>query len=210
MSKGLSLLTSVALSSFSVLVVAQAALSPQQQVAQQMRERKSVVRYCDDVELFARAHPSRLFAQTTSVGGAWKEFPNRARWKQDGSPVPAALVWARAGRVVAVRLVFNDGAGEVGIGDYCFRLDGTIARIRTVPQIGIRTDTRGLRGKLFFGADSIYLPEGNMMRTVIDYDPRPLKSEQTTIVNVTPPEFRTIAELPFADLLQECVLLTAP
>ena len=184
MSKAVSLLTSVALFLFSVLAVAQIALSPQQQIAQRIRERKSVVRYCNDIDVFAKAHPSRLFAQATSVGGAWEEFPDRARWGENGKPVPAALVWTRRGQVVAVRLAFNDGARQVGIGDYCFRPDGTIARIRTVPEIGTRSDARGLHGELSFGVDWIYLPEG------------------TTIVTVTPPEFRTIVELPFANLLQ--------
>ena len=210
MSKAISSLASVALFSLSVLAAAQAALPLHEQVAQQIRERKSVVRYCSDINAYAKTHASRLFAQTTSLGGAWEEFPDLARWEENGKPVPVALVWTRAGRVVEVKLAFNDGATQTGIGDYCFRPDGTIARIRTVPEIGTRSDARGLHAELFFGVDRIYLPDGNTMRMVIDYDPRPLRSEQTTIVNVEPPEFRAISELPFANLLQSDVVMTAP
>jgi hypothetical protein len=92
-----------------------------------------ITRYCVNVEDYSDSQVPRLFARTTSAYGqstGWVEFDSRAAWRRAGRPKPVALVWYRDARIVRVAVSAKDDV----YADYCYRQDGTLARLRSVPS----------------------------------------------------------------------------
>ena len=97
----------------------------------------TITRYCANVEDYSQSQVPRIFAQTASAYGqsaGWVEFANKAAWRRAGSPQPAALVWYRDAKIIRVALSPNEDESPRVYADYCYRPDGTLARLRSVPS----------------------------------------------------------------------------
>lgn len=167
----------------------------------------SVEKYCWDVERFSDSHQARLFAEIGSGKGEakWVEFASKIAWRDAGQPEPVALVWYRNSRVVQVAAAFhNEDDNGWDHASYCYDPDGKLARLATAPKARAACDEAYFRCQLTSGIDRLYLPDGRKVQIVKQFDPRPLKSEQTVFAtsNATPPEYLKVTELPFAHLLR--------
>jgi hypothetical protein len=104
----------------------------------------TLTKYCTAVEGFSRFQEPRVFAQVFSGLGAesgWVEFSNRAAWRGAGSPQPLALVWYKDDKVVRVAITSKDGTREgEPYTEYCYRPDGSLARLRAVPELQTECD----------------------------------------------------------------------
>ncbi len=98
----------------------------------------TLVKYCDAVTTLSNIQRPRAFAQKSSMLGpssGWVEFSSVDAWRQAGKPQPLALVWYKDDRVARVAITPPDGSRDGNsYTDYCYRLDGSLARLRSVPE----------------------------------------------------------------------------
>jgi len=85
--------------------------------------------------------------------------------------------------------------------NYCFREDGTIARLRVVPASQPSQRNVGLEEHLVFGRDLVFLPDGRTISSSVGSRPF-LQSERTIYTFLEPSViYRSTRELPFINLL---------
>jgi hypothetical protein len=184
----------------------------------------SLSKYCAAVETFSDSRQPRVFAQVFSVvaSSEWTEFSSRAAWQSAGGPQPLALVWSKDESVVRVVMTSKDAAADgQPYADYCYRPDGSLARLRTVPELQTDCDAFLFHCNLTFRGERLYPPQGHLPRlsaapakpSVVaqldardrdDFFLRKLQSEQTSI-SFAPmewPEYLTVRNLPFEPLLE--------
>src|ERR1039458_9322797 len=97
----------------------------------------TVTKYCANVEDYSDSQVPLIFAQNTSAYGqstGWVEFDTTADWRRAGSPKPVTLVWYRDAKIVRVEISPNDDQSPRVYADYCYRQNGTLARLRSVPS----------------------------------------------------------------------------
>jgi len=187
----------------------------------------AVTKYCRALETLSRLNQPRLFAQVDwPLGGSshWVEFSGELEWKSAGKPRPLALVWYRDNHVARVLIASKDGENPQRFAEYCYRADGTIARIRSIPEVWKDCDKSYLRCHVTFAEEGLYLPTGRAIkgpsaaiqssflgglahsdmtgRNSGDSDWRPLKSEETSVSFAEfPIEYLSVRDLPFANQL---------
>ena len=186
----------------------------------------TLTKYCDAIEDFSNSQQARLFAQFPSgfaLSSHWVEFASRDAWTRAGKPKPLALVWYKDDAVARVAITEKDGGGNGrSYTDYCYRPDGSLARLRSVPEMQTDCDTSLFHCKSTFRGERLYppmilehvnpsaKPTGRRPLVVqsdaaeVD-DPmlRPLKPEKSSFRSapVDSPEYLSVWDLPFNRLL---------
>jgi hypothetical protein len=179
----------------------------------------TVTKYCANVEDYSDSQVPRIFAQTTSVYGqstGWVEFDTRGAWSRAGSPKPMALVWYRAAKIVRVAMFPTDDESLRVYADYCYRQDGTLARLRSVPSVRQKCEPNGYQCTVVLREVRVYPPEGPVLKTygldellkdgnditgLIIGDAIPAERVRETFVPMKWPEYRQVTDLPFSELL---------
>jgi hypothetical protein len=136
-------------------------------------------------------------------------------WGQAGKPQPLALVWYKDDRVARVVITPPDASRDGNsYTDYCYRPDGSLARLRSVPERQADCDQSLLHCSYTFRVERLYPPglggqgPSSVTQPPVDLagysvDLRPLKSEKTSFM-LAPmewPEYRSVWDLPFNQLL---------
>jgi hypothetical protein len=171
----------------------------------------SVATYCKVVENYSDSQVPRIFAQITSAYGqsaGWVAFDSRATWSRAGRPKPVALVWYRDAKIVRVSISANDGASPRVYADYCYRQDGTLAQLRSVPSVQRKCEPSRYRCTVVLREERLYPPEGPVLttfgfldafpsRSVIDEESLPAERIVENFVQMKWPEYLHVADLPF-------------
>jgi hypothetical protein len=178
----------------------------------------TLIKYCDSVERFSNIQQPRVFARKSPVDGRspeWTEFFSMDAWKHAGQPQPLALVWYKEDRVARVAITPPDGRRDGNsYTDYCYRPDGSLARLRSVPEKQADCDQSFLHCSYAFRVERLYPPGlGGQRPSFVTQPPvdlngysvdrRPLKSEETSFM-LAPmewPEYLSVWDLPFNQLL---------
>jgi hypothetical protein len=186
----------------------------------------TVTRYCQSVESFSSQYQPRLFAAVdgpSAESPRWAEYSGEPEWKAAREPKPLALVWYRDDHVARVLIASEDGNNGRRVAEYCYRPDGTLARIRSIPEVWKQCDPSHLRCSFTFAKEGLYLPNGRAVKGPSDAiqsslvgladsdttpansgvsDLRPLKSEETSFSFAEfPVEYLKVQDLPFSHLL---------
>jgi hypothetical protein len=126
----------------------------------------NITKYCATVEDYSDSQVPRIFAPITSAFGGsvgWVEFDTRAAWSQAGSPKPVAFVWSRNAKIVRVAISANGDDSPRVYADYCYRQDGTLARLRSVPSERQMCEASGNRCTSVLREMRFYPPEGQVL-----------------------------------------------
>jgi hypothetical protein len=182
----------------------------------------TVAKYCANVEDYSDSHVPRIFAQITSALGqsaGWVEFDSRAAWNRAGRPKPVALVWYRDAKIVRTAISPNDSESPRVYADYCYRQDGTLARLRSMPSVQRSCERNRYQCSLVLRQEQWYLPEEPVLKTfgylagvgyvnwgtpslgAIDEESLQPESTVVTIVPTNWPEYLRVTDLPFSELL---------
>jgi hypothetical protein len=178
----------------------------------------TLIKYCDAVEAFSDIQQPRVFARKSSVLGpssGWVEFFSMDAWRHAGEPQPLALVWYKDDRVARVVITPPEGRRDGNsYTDYCYRPDGSLARLRSVPEKQTDCDQSFLHCSYTFRVERLYPPGLGGQRPLhvtppsvdlngYSVDRRPLKSEKTSFMFAPMewPEYMTVWDLPFSPLL---------
>jgi len=194
-------------------------------LAQSISDRKamldlvSITTYCVNVENYSDSHVPRIYAQTTSVYGpstGWVEFDTRAAWSLAGSPKPVALAWYRDAQIVRVEISPNDDESPRVYADYCYRQDGTLALVRSVPSMQHKCEPNQYQCDVVLREIRLYPPEGHVLKTygvdrllnvkgataaIIGDELLPAECVVETFVPMRWPEYLHVTDLPFSELL---------
>lgn len=178
----------------------------------------TLMKYCARVEAVSDSQHPRIFAQISSGLGpnrGWVEFENTAAWERAGKPAPIALVWYNDNaEVVRVAITADDGLSHA---DYCYRPDGRLAQLRSVPAVETKCDPSLFHCAITIrGGLRVYPPEGTLPSSLsqgagVEASPEipgqdldwPLKPEKSSIT-ISPmnwPEYLSIWDLPFNRML---------
>jgi hypothetical protein len=182
----------------------------------------TLIKYCAGVETVSDSQRPRIFAQVSSglgLSSGWAEFESKVAWVQAGKPKPLALVWYDDTNVIRVAIsTGNDGQPYA---DYCYRPDGSLAQLRSVPAVQTNCDRSLFHCNVTIRGGARLYPPKRMLasplaqRAVTESFPvvqgqdldffflRPLKPEKTS-VSFTPmalPEYLSVWDLPFNRLL---------
>jgi hypothetical protein len=181
----------------------------------------TVTTYCANVEDYSDSQVPRIFAQTTSAHGqstGWVEFDTKAAWSRAGSPKPVASVWYRDAKIVRVAISLNDDESRRVYADYCYRQDGTLARLRSVPSVRQKCEPNRYQCTLVLREMRLYPPKGPVLKGygvdrllnvngttwVIIGKERdeslPAERVVETYVPMKWPEYRRVIDLPFSEL----------
>lgn len=182
----------------------------------QTKDLTAVTTYCRNVEDYSDSQVPRIFARTTSVYGpstGWAEFDTRADWSRAGSPKPMALVWYRDAKIVRVALSSNGDESPRVYADYCYRQDGALARLRSVPSVRRKCELDRNRCTWVLQEVRFYPPERPVL-TTYGLDGLPYMNGTSGILEATPaerviqtfvpmkwPEYLHVTDLPFSELL---------
>jgi len=186
----------------------------------------TVTRYCQSVENFSSQHHPRVFAAVDGALGElprWAEYSDELEWKAAREQKPLALVWYRDDHVARVLIASADENNRRRVAEYCYRPDGTLARIRSIPEVWRQCAPSHLRCSFTFAEERLYLPNGRAVKGPSDAiqsilvgfgssdttpgdfgfsDLRPLKSEKTSVsIAEFPVEYLTVQDLPFSRFL---------
>jgi len=178
----------------------------------------TLTKYCDGVERFSNTQRPRIFARKSAALGRspeWAEFFTMDEWRHAGKPQPLALVWYKEERVVRVAITPPNGRADGNsYTDYCYRPDGSLARLRSVPETQADCDQSSLHCSYTFRVERLYPPglggqrPSSVTQQPVDLDGysldrRPLKSEKTSFMFAPMewPEYLTVWDLPFNQLL---------
>jgi hypothetical protein len=167
----------------------------------------SVQQYCSNIENLSQSLPSRIFAEVPSSAGQpshWAEFSTETEWESAGAPEPKARAWYSDGKVVLVRMTSHKSGETSSEYAYCYASNGAIARIAAVPTQQIQCDDANYRCLFISAFERLYLPDGQKVEVINDFDSRLLKSEKTVFATSreSPPEYPAVSDLPFAGLLR--------
>ena len=185
-------------------VFAQVSPEQQQAMARLDAAMSSVSKYCREIKAFENSHEPLLLASVApdSLDAShWRRYETRLEWEKAGKSVPAALAWERNGKVVAVRLAFDADGTDINVADYCFRADGTLAKLEVWVKREQEYNRPGMYATVKVARSWFFGPDGNRIAEVRGWLPTPLKSERTDFIYVQPPLFRNVAQLPFITLL---------
>ena len=179
----------------------------------------TVTKYCANVEDYSDSQVPLIFAQITSAYGqstGWLEFDTTAAWRRAGSPKPAALVWYRDAKIVRVAISPNDDEDRRVYADYCYRQNGTLARLRSVPSKRQECEPSRYRCTFVLREVRFYSPGGPVLTTYGGVDglpdmvngttravfkARPAERIVQTFVPMKWPEYLHVTDLPFSELL---------
>jgi hypothetical protein len=179
----------------------------------------NITTYCANVEDYSDSQVPRIFARTTSANGqstGWVEFDSRAAWSRAGSPKPMALVSYRDAKIVRVAIAPNDDENSRVYADYCYRQDGTLARLRSVPSVRQKCEPNRYQCTLVLQEVRLYPPEGPVLKTygvdrlpivngttgvIIGDESLPAERVVETFVPMKWPEYLHVTDLPFSELL---------
>lgn len=191
-------------------------------VKQQRYALSTLMKYCAHVETASDSRQPRIFAQVSSGLGpssSWAEFQSKAAWKDAGKPKPLALVWNDDAKVVRVAITNGDDGRSYA--EYCYRPDGTLAQLRSVPAVKTHCDRSGFHCSVTFREGRLYPPKGMLAAPLAqraiqaplvktkDVDLlhlfflKPLMPEKATIsyLPMDWPEYLNVWDLPFNGLL---------
>ena len=191
---------------FSTHLLAQSSLTDQK-LTRDADVLLSVIVYCDTVEHSADSQVPRIFAsrRASPLGESseWVEFDNRDAWNRAGSPKPVALVWYRDAKIVRVEISPNDAESPKVYADYCYRQDGTLARLRSVPSVRRKCEPNGYQCTVVLRGGRLYPPKGPVVTTYGPTGEEPLPAERIveTFVPMEWPEYLHVTDLPFSELL---------
>jgi hypothetical protein len=182
----------------------------------QTKDLIAVTTYCTNVEDYSDSQVPRIFARAISAFGrstGWVEFDTRAAWIRAGSPKPMALVWYRDAKIVRVAISPNNDEGSRAYGDYCYRQDGTLARLRSLPSVQRKCELDRNQCTWVLQEVRFYPPEGPVLKTYA-LDGLPDMNGSTGILEAAPaeriiqrfvpmkwPEYLHITDLPFSESL---------
>jgi hypothetical protein len=184
----------------------------------------TLTKYCARVEAVSNSQQPRIFAQVSSglePTEGWVEFDSRAEWEKAGKPKPIALVWYDAADVVRVAITTDDGQSYA---DYCYRPDGRLAQLRSVPAVKTKCDASLFHCEVTVsGGLRVYPPEGMLASSVsrrtgiepfpetpgrdLDLDGflllKALKPEKASVTSAPMnwPEYLSVWDLPFNRML---------
>jgi hypothetical protein len=185
------------------LSVAQTSPEQRQEIVRLDAAVSSISQYCRGIEAFRHSHDPLLLASTVTDpidSGHWRQYVTKAEWEKAGMPVPAALAWMRDGNIIAVRLAFDGADKTVNIADYCFREDGTTAKIAISAKRKNASSRLGIYAEVTVGREWFFGP-GGIRIEIQGLEPGLLKAEKTGFVYIQPPQFRGVSQLPFIALL---------
>jgi hypothetical protein len=198
------------------LIVISTPLLAQSFDKKQSKELINITRYCVNVEHYLDSQVPRLFARTTSAYGAstgWVEFDTRAAWRRAGSPKPVALAWYRDARIVRVAISANDDKNPRLYADYCYRQNGRLARLRSLPSERQKCEPSRNRCTVILREVRFYPAEGPVLKAYGDFDGLADVLNGSTILGPTAervlqtfvpmnwPEYAHVTDLPFNKLL---------
>jgi len=177
----------------------------------------AVAKYCAKVEGYSETQVPRIFARTISDYGraiGWVAYDSRATWRQAGSPRPVALVWYRDAKIVRVSIFSNDDENPRVYGDYCYRKNGTLARLQSVPSVRRKCQSNGYQCTLVLRGGRWYPPEGRALTTygvdvhlsadggsVVEQESAGAERIVESFIPMKWPEYRNVTDLPFSELL---------
>ena len=167
---------------------------------------RNVATYCETVEHLNSV--PRIFARIKSIddSSGWVEYGSRAAWNQAGRPHPVAFVWYQDSRVVRVAITPNETSSPLVHGDYCYREDGSLARLRSIPSTQHNCEQSRYQCSLVLREVRFYPPNGPAVTTFSAPPPDvingPLLPEHTvvTYVPLEWPAYLHVADLPFGGL----------
>ena len=176
----------------------------------------NVTTYCNSVEHHSNSVP-RIFARITSAdySSGWIAYDSEAAWNRAGRPQPVALVWYSDAKIVRVAITPNDDGQRPEVyADYCYRQDGTLARLRSVPSVQHKCEPNRNQCTLVRREVRFYPPEGPVLKTYgldrlpnltgttgVIIDPLPAERIVETFVPMKWPEYLHVTDLPFSELL---------
>jgi hypothetical protein len=180
----------------------------------------TLIKYCAKVDRQSHSLQSRMFAQvypSLGLSSGWKEFETREAWRQAGKPKPVALVWYNRAQVVRVAITNSDDGHSYT--DYCYRADGSLAELRSVPAVENNCDKSLFHCDVTFSGGWLYPPrriltQGHTPAAEQFWERGPLefflltmlKPEKSTF-SFAPmqwPAFPHVSDLPFNELLYVC------
>ncbi len=177
----------------------------------------AVTKYCANVEDYSNSLVPRIFAQTTSDYGqsaGWVEYDTKAAWRQAGSPKPVAFVWYRDANIARVRISSSEDENPRVYGDYCYRKDGSLARLRSDPSVQRKCQPNGSLCTLVLREMRLYPPEGQALTTygvdihlnangglIVEQESAGAERIVENFVPTKWPEYRHVTDLPFSELL---------
>src|SRR5271167_1740045 len=97
----------------------------------------NVAVYCNTVEHRSNFSLPRTFARMNSAddSSGWIEYRSTTAWIRAGRPRPMALVWYQQDfKIFRVLIDPNETSKPLVFADYCYREDGSLARIRSMPS----------------------------------------------------------------------------
>ena len=176
----------------------------------------TVTKYCANVKDYSDSQVPRIFAQATSVYGqstGWVEFDTRGAWSRAGGPKPMALVWYRDAKIVRVAMFPTDDESPRVYADYCYRQDGTLARLRSVPSVRHKCELD--RNQCIWVLQEVrFYPSERPALKTYGLDGLPYMDGTMGILEATPaerviqtfvpmkwPEYLHVTDLPFSELL---------
>jgi hypothetical protein len=179
----------------------------------------TVTKYCANVEDYSDSQVPLIFAQITSAmdnrQAGWSSTPQRLGG-EPGSPKPVALVWYRDAKIVRVAISPNDDEGRRVYADYCYRQNGTLARLRSVPSKRQKCEPSRYQCTFVLREVRFYPPGGPVLTTyggvdgLLDivngttgavFEARPAERIVQTFVPMKWPEYLHVTDLPFSELL---------
>ena len=178
---------------------------------------RNVAGYCNTVEHRSHSLP-RIFARINSadVSSGWIEYDSEAAWDKAGRPQPVALVWYHDSKIFRVEIAPNEASNPLVYADYCYREDGSLARIRSMPSTQDNCEPNRYRCSLVRREARFYPPDGGPAVTTFTYLDHggyltpppdvingPLLPEHTVVTYVPMkwPEYLHVTDLPFSGLL---------
>jgi hypothetical protein len=156
---------------------------------------RSAEEYCREIDLFASQHPPTLLV-LDSASSNW----HRQQFLSDSTLASYAFVWRHADRIVAVKMWTPELGARFDPVSYCFRNNGTLARVSVAPRPSRDRDQSALRKTVAVGCQWVFHESGRRLAVAIDQqDPALLKSETTQYVYPAVHLFKHVRDLPFTE-----------
>jgi hypothetical protein len=125
----------------------------------------TMTKYCKEVEMLSISQQPRIFAQTSSGLGpssGWVEFSSRDMWRRAGKPQPLALVRYKEAKVARVAITARNHSNGRSYVDYCYRPNGSLARLRSVPNLRTECDQFSFHCSLTYREERFYHPKPDL------------------------------------------------